>query len=569
MRLINTTTGAFEEFIGRNVPPYAILSHVWEEEEVSFQDMSNQSYKSKKGYRKIEKTCKLAAQRDINHVWVDTCCIDKSSSAELTEAINSMYRWYQRSQICFVYLSDLTAPALLDTALQGCRWFTRGWTLQELIAPVDVDFYDQDWNKRGSKRDLVGSLSQITGINIAILCHVLPLSSITVAQRMSWAANRITTRTEDMAYCLLGIFDINMPLLYGEEEKAFRRLQEEIIKSSADLSIFAWTYPPILRYSRSSKSPGFSGFLAKSPSAFHEGNWLEERLSLDWRELSISNGSIKTRVKILSEPIPGKRGSRYLLPLDCSRKPNQLLAVRLRKCGPNQFIREDPWTLVECPKDLWATVRMERYLLFELPLSLQPTDSIFSDISLLISRTRSHVLQIQLPDELLIHDTGIWGPCWDAQDQLFFGSRDPTFDSGAIILLTSFIFTCGQREIEVDFECMLYAVGWSSLDASHLQCTVMIYKAHSTALKELESRIEAWDINRSHVISQLVYYKIPKTSSAVFKIPETTASAVVTFIPKVVSDSSICQNRFWRLEFFCEVYEDKDLPEVQHSEWHE
>jgi len=102
MRLINTNTGAFEEFIGTNIPPYAILSHTWEEEEVSFRDMSDRSCKTKKGYRKIEMTCQIAALKGINYVWVDTCCIDKSSSAELTEAINSMYRWYQRSQICFV-----------------------------------------------------------------------------------------------------------------------------------------------------------------------------------------------------------------------------------------------------------------------------------------------------------------------------------------------------------------------------------------------------------------------------------------------------------------------------------
>src|SRR5207248_11760504 len=148
---------------------YAILSHTWEEEEeVSFKDMSDPSRNNKKGYRKIEMTRQMASRAGLSYAWVDTCCIDKSSSAELTEAINSMYRWYQRSDICYAFLADLPASVSLDTALQRCRWFTRGWTLQELIAPEDIYFFDQDWNNRGSKRDLVEHLSRITGINASI-----------------------------------------------------------------------------------------------------------------------------------------------------------------------------------------------------------------------------------------------------------------------------------------------------------------------------------------------------------------------------------------------------------------
>jgi hypothetical protein len=143
MRLINTSTGRFEEFIGRNIPKYAILSHTWEEEEVSFKDTSDPSCKSKKGYSKIAMTCRLAAEAGLGYAWVDTCCIDKSSSAELTEAINSMFQWYGRAAICYVYFSDMVPSASLETGLQGCRWFTRGWTLQELIAPKKIDFFDQ------------------------------------------------------------------------------------------------------------------------------------------------------------------------------------------------------------------------------------------------------------------------------------------------------------------------------------------------------------------------------------------------------------------------------------------
>lgn len=122
MRLINTSTGAFEEFIGRNIPEYAILSHTWEDEEVSYQDYLGGACPLKKGYEKIRKTCELARESGVVYAWVDTCCIDKSSSAELTEAINSMYQWYERSEKCFVYLSDLEEGADLKTHLSKCRW---------------------------------------------------------------------------------------------------------------------------------------------------------------------------------------------------------------------------------------------------------------------------------------------------------------------------------------------------------------------------------------------------------------------------------------------------------------
>src|SRR3569833_1388030 len=143
MKLINVETLLLEDFIGSNVPPYAILSHTWEADEVSFQDWGQSDTPSKKGYQKILMTCVLARQRtDVKYAWVDTCCIDKSSSSELTEAINSMFGWYKNSAVCFAYLSDLE-PAAEVGDLRQCRWFTRGWTLQELIAPKHVVFFNR------------------------------------------------------------------------------------------------------------------------------------------------------------------------------------------------------------------------------------------------------------------------------------------------------------------------------------------------------------------------------------------------------------------------------------------
>ena len=173
-----------------------------------------------------------------------SCCIDKRNSAELTEAINSMFEWYSLSISCFAYLADVEAhhdPDLLHGDLARARWFTRGWTLQELLAPTRVEFYARDWKYIGDNFGLRNTLMEITGIPKDLIIRFIPSLRPSVAMVMSWAAKRNTSRIEDMAYCLLGIFSVNMPLLYGEGGKAFRRLQEEIMKANpTDHSLFAW-----------------------------------------------------------------------------------------------------------------------------------------------------------------------------------------------------------------------------------------------------------------------------------------------------------------------------------------
>jgi len=245
MRLINTTSIRLEEFNEAHLPPYAILSHTWGTEEVAFQEIQmDKAPIWKSGYQKIVETCRLAVEDNISYAWVDTCCIDKSSSAELSEAINSMFRWYAKARICYAFLSDVASGT--DAAdIVKSRWFTRGWTLQELIAPRRLLFYDADWGVVGDRSALGPAIAASTGIGESFLQNdirdvYLKLSFASIAQRMSWAAKRQTTRTEDLAYCLLGLFGINMPLLYGEGEQAFIRLQEEIIQHTNDHSIFAW-----------------------------------------------------------------------------------------------------------------------------------------------------------------------------------------------------------------------------------------------------------------------------------------------------------------------------------------
>ena len=220
--------------------------------------------KEKKGFTKIQETCRIAASHGLEYAWVDTCCIDKSSSAELSESINSMFRWYKQSSSCIVFLSDLPPSSKpdVDFARQfpKCRWLTRGFTLQELIASREVRFYDSAWNFRGDKRKWISLVSDTTGIDLDVLRDPTLLPLVPVGRRMSWAARRDTTKEEDRAYCLLGIFDVNMPLIYGEGRKAFARLQEEIAKKTSDLTLFAWR--------QVGQFPPYRGVLAESPAEF-------------------------------------------------------------------------------------------------------------------------------------------------------------------------------------------------------------------------------------------------------------------------------------------------------------
>ena len=196
--------------------------------------------------KKIQFSCAQAAKDGYGYIWVDTCCIDKSSSAELSEAINSMYKWYQNAEKCYAYLADVPTGADLwpkQSSFRRSRWFTRGWTLQELIAPSNLIFYSAEWLYLGTRYVLSSLLTEITGVDYTILAGARGIENASIAKKMSWASNRVTTRVEDIAYCLMGLFAVNMPMLYGEGDRAFIRLQEEIIKNSDDQSLFAWIDP--------------------------------------------------------------------------------------------------------------------------------------------------------------------------------------------------------------------------------------------------------------------------------------------------------------------------------------
>lgn len=301
MRLINIYTLELEEFFTTQTPRYYILSHRWGPEEVNYKDYRKKRTTDGPGYRKIVDACDFARTWQssgndalpVRYLWIDTCCIDKRSSAELSEAINSMFKWYRLARMCIVYLADVSSmdcqDVVTENALGKCDWFKRGWTLQELIAPGHLVFSDVNWKIIGSivksyginsyskmhrpYPDLLEVVCSITRIPKRVLatCNGLRTATPSIAQRMSWAAQRATTREEDMAYCLMGIFDVNMPLLYGEGTKAFLRLQEEILRRSRDQSILAWGVShddPTCRLLRPRTGPW--GLLAHSPLMFRD-----------------------------------------------------------------------------------------------------------------------------------------------------------------------------------------------------------------------------------------------------------------------------------------------------------
>ncbi|KAK7978660.1 hypothetical protein PG988_006150 [Apiospora saccharicola] len=250
-------------------------------EEITYRDVLSidSTVQAKAGFPKFVGACALAKKRGYGLIWIDTCCIDITNSQELGEAINSMYRWYAESAVCFAYLQDITSTDhdMISSAdgtssseemtssahMEQSKWFQRGWTLQELIAPRNVCFYEANWVLLGDKSSLSEALTRKTGITEEVLRNEKSPRACSVAQRMSWAAARTTSRVKDQAYSLMGLFNVNMPMIYGEKEKAFIRLQQQIIASSTDESIFAWDLGAL-----DDLVDAYSGLIAKSPACF-------------------------------------------------------------------------------------------------------------------------------------------------------------------------------------------------------------------------------------------------------------------------------------------------------------
>ncbi|KAI0156438.1 heterokaryon incompatibility protein-domain-containing protein [Xylariaceae sp. FL1272] len=300
MRLINTRTLELKEFFGKDIPVYAILSHVWGAEEVTYQEWTSRQssvVSNKSGYQKIIGACDRAVRDRLDWLWVDTNCIDKTSSAELSEAINSMFKWYADSKVCYAYLNDVTKHAGdWNYDFRKSRWFTRGWTLQELLAPKLLTFFSKEWRRLGDRSDakLLSIISDRTSIEMPYLTGHSQLNMASVAKKMSWLSRRETTREEDIAYCMLGIFEVNMPLLYGEGLRAFLRLQEEIIKISHDHTLFCWSFDE-------SVPSNWVSILAPTPHVFRKSaEYVRKDLSDPLTVYSMTNLGLSIQLPIIT-----------------------------------------------------------------------------------------------------------------------------------------------------------------------------------------------------------------------------------------------------------------------------
>lgn len=403
IRLLNIQTREFKEFYDLDsAPDYAILSHRWiHAQRNGKQRALDVSYAEfiagtgdQRGYEKIDKACEavcdLAKQLglDLNWIWIDSCCIEKNNNEEHTESINSMFEWYARSYVCIAYLEDVnpfeeTSPS---------EWFKRGWTLQELIAPERVLFYNKDWIGCGSRNlydpgsygkhsfeDRSNVIATITRIDVTLLkltnrkAIKRRLHAIPACQKMSWASDRKTTKDEDVAYCLIGIFDIpHMYLKRGEGRRAFIRLQEEIIRQSNDLTLFAWALSganddvciddnclayeelvqdadPTAPFFASTSKSDLHGVFACGPCHFRHASTIEPtQLVVYNEELTITSRGVRLNTPLLgSGPF-----APFKMPLYCTYEgTSALLSIELRLLGSSIFARTNCTQLPQLSKD--------------------------------------------------------------------------------------------------------------------------------------------------------------------------------------------------------------------------
>lgn len=585
MWLIDVYTRRLQEFVGDRTPSYAILSHTWVDgQEVTFQEMMAAAGRQeegsvKTGWQKIDRTCLQAARSGLEYVWVDTCCINKTSSAELSEAINSMFQWYKRATVCYVFLPDLTlsAPTLesgknLRAAIEHCRWFTRSWTLQELIAPLHIHFFNQEWELCFTRDSAAAVLAAITGIDTDILEHKKDLSAVSVAQKMSWAATRESTRIEDASYSLMGIFQINMPLLYGEEERAFLRLQTEIINSYPDPSILAWMLP---EDDEEKKAQGgldqYSGVMASSPILFRDCVDVEKLPDQAVFDFSMSNRGIKLRAQFGLYEMRGGRGSQVILPV--CQVGRHVHYIRLRNVGRGSFARQEPSQLTHIkPWDVSHELTLDPYLLKQLAtrsLTTSPTQN-------LILESRKRAMQIVSSPGLEVYRRWPWQQ-WDDQDQVFFRSEELLDDNLGwaavkILAVLPASFLSRKNETHDSVDILFYAFGWGA-DAegpsqSRPRCTM--YQVRGTiedrGLEQMNQQAINDNWNAYWVANRLVMHGVGEQDCLVAATSETEA-LLLNYSIRSVEDAAVCLDAFWRVEFGWQVVPIDKVPQIRDGRW--
>ncbi len=469
MHLLNVDTFKLEYFVS-DPPPYAILSHTWrsDSEEVSYRDVLDGRLDSAASRPpKIAGCCKTAKDNGYQYVWIDTCCINKSSSTELHEAITSMFKWYRDAAICYAYLSDVPAEDGSDdfrSHFRSARWFQRGWTLQELLAPLKLRFYNADWEFIGTKGDLCDLVEEVTEIPTEYLLGITELHHASVAQRMSWAANRTTKRQEDMGYCLLGIFGVFIPMMYGEGDNAFRRLQREIANKIPDDSILAWGLDDEQLAPMTTENPAFGAALAPSPSFFAGSGKIVVMDSLPHASFEMNGGRLR-------------------VPLQITKYGNGQIFATL-KCGPEGdslrvTIRVDPapgesdgYFRLQCRSRLVVAHRRTPVtpIWLHLDAGHQPSSQ-----SACWFQVRRSVPNLELVD---VHPES----CWHKERALIEGNDDPTNDH-LLPILARFRQT-GQQT--ADFVAVLHVSS-----RAQPSCYLMIASNH-TSLEEIADNFDTW-----------------------------------------------------------------------------
>jgi hypothetical protein len=339
---------------------------------------------------------------------------------------------------------------------------------------------------------------------------------------------------------LAGIFEVNMPMLYGEGRKAFLRLQEEIIRICPDLSIFAWkaSSPQAMDH----EGPIVCSVFASAAVDFAESGSFAAVNAHSTNDFFISNQGIKLHTRLAMQDIPKQQGYRYIFPV-CKIDNGSILGIRLRKCGASQLVREDPWALVEHDLSFPSMQSRTMYLLARLPPAHFPKYLLWD----IVLHTRSRILQIVLPPEMFVNNVWPWSR-WDVTGQVFFVSDNLGLDYAAAKL--GGVFDVGTRNKTVDahFDFMLYGLGWANTSSREPFYTIVPWKPSDGILKDLNDKLEQYDYITSMVEEDLRAYKIQMSSSAQYELADSGYMITVNCSSHLVNDQTKCLVPFWKLE---------------------
>jgi hypothetical protein len=454
--------------------------------------------------------------------------------------------------------------------------------LQELIALSKMLFFDAVWRNRGTKDSMAKRISDVTRIDARLLQGKAALSEFSVAQKLSWAAPRQTTRIEDLAYCLLGIFDLNLPLLYGEEKKAFRRLQAEIIRTTNDMSIFAWRLLPlddddkpmsaaelIHIFNPDSNDLVLTGIFADSPAEFYCCGDYRSNREDSLSEMSMTSIGIKVHIRLLLSPLTHS----YILPLGCMLG-DQYLGIVLRQVRPQMFLRGDPRLVYEYNGRMLYTGKMQKVQPVERSLLLRfPDHSGYHDFRLghasrILPRVRSYVVRFVSPRYVSLIEP--WPlNSYDHQDKLFCVSGGLRHDFSCVKISATVPYRNSDGSLEIIiFGAWLCALGWSAKDPQQAQFSVIEGSApRNVVFNQLLSMAAGSDYHTGQIRNLMDSFRIPMSTMAVCPVNITPFVALVSMYPQYIVDWDICTRGHWNVEINYSIRSPADISTIQKLNW--